>query len=494
MNILIDLLKKNEYPIKALFAECASQVKAADPQAQAACYFNDLVALIEDSHIRAARQETSSPLLECDFYSIVAAAAKAIKAGVVIAHTAPQAFIVRPFDEMDNKAKLVLSAKGYHTIALRTNLVKKLGSEIIKQGQIKKFDPIKGHEIDFGLTYPNQKTIGVLAYIKLNNGYSASLYMTDEEVEEWGKKYNQDFDDPEGFWQNDRPKMAKKTALKCIIRDHAPFIVSAFHLSCGDITAETTRDFLTQYQTANTETPQTATSQNRAFNVKASEPLISHSADTAKSEESKQPVAAMIKPAAGKKMPVTESALRDLAQSVIKGELSTEQVENNQYYEMNAENIARFHEILAEEKGKSENGNAEKTEKRKRSRKPKQEQEQQQTETPIATPDTPPVSGNDSVKAESPTSPPQSQTTEETEKPDGNAPPTPVSTPVHNEQTAISIHAIQTEATKQDSQPKEQGDISDMIKDAFSDAEVVITPATTPTPTKPETDDDDLFN
>lgn len=473
MNDLILLLKQNRTPIQELFAEYAKQTNIANPTNIAACYFNDLLAIVEKDFITAARKECEPNLADCDFFSIIAAAAKAIKAGLVISPASPQAFIVSPFDAMENEAKLILSVKGYRQIALRTNLIEVLGAEIVKQGQIKRFDPIKGHEIDWGLTFPNQKDVGAFAYMKLNNNYSASLYMSDEEVRAWADKYSQDYNDPESRWQTDFPNMAKKTVLKRLLNEHAPTIASEFHLACGDITSESVKQFFEKYGAVPAATQPNTQQPQQEENIKVGSKQSANSdAESDTEPAQKTSPKRNVQAASGKKMPTTDAALRDFAQSVLKGELTVEQVENNSFYEMNDEIIARFHVILEEEKANNEKaketvstGEA----KTKRTRKKAQQAASEALKEPesgdeTATPAT-------ETAATSPITP-----TSEQQEPPATA----------QTETPTPLEQKTDESPAEQSEPPVNHNIANLIETAFGAASVVVTP-TSETPAANET-------
>lgn len=113
--------------------------------------------------------------------------------------------------------------KGLIQLAIRTGAYKYLNATEVREGELER-NKITG-ELTFNGENPDGKVIGYVAYLQLQSGFSASLYMTEAEIEKhavrFSKMYAADknyktakskWSDPEA-----RPKMALKTVLKGLL-------------------------------------------------------------------------------------------------------------------------------------------------------------------------------------------------------------------------------------------------------------------------------------
>lgn len=113
--------------------------------------------------------------------------------------------------------------KGFIQLAIRTGLYETLNATGIREGEITR-NKITG-EIKFHKENPDGKVVGYLAYLKLTTGFTASLYMTEAEIEAHAMRFSKMYaidkkkksriskwSDPDA-----RPKMAMKTVLKGLL-------------------------------------------------------------------------------------------------------------------------------------------------------------------------------------------------------------------------------------------------------------------------------------
>ena len=113
--------------------------------------------------------------------------------------------------------------KGLIQLAIRTGQYKFINATEIREGEIT-HNKITG-EIKFHGDKPNNPVVGYMAYIEMVNGFSASLYMSEEQIEEhamrFSKSYQYDKRDQRhtSKWSDPlaRPAMAKKTVLKGLL-------------------------------------------------------------------------------------------------------------------------------------------------------------------------------------------------------------------------------------------------------------------------------------
>lgn len=113
--------------------------------------------------------------------------------------------------------------KGLIQLAIRTGQYKFINAVDIRDGEIER-NKVTG-EIRFLGDNPKGTVVGYMAYIELMTGFSASFYMTEEEIEEhairFSKMYQNDkrYGNASSKWSDPlaRPTMCKKTVLKLLL-------------------------------------------------------------------------------------------------------------------------------------------------------------------------------------------------------------------------------------------------------------------------------------
>ncbi len=113
--------------------------------------------------------------------------------------------------------------KGIIQLAIRTGAYRFINATEIREGEITR-NKITG-EISFKKENPSGKVVGYMAYLELMTGFTASMYMTEEEMEHHAlrfskmyaadkqyKSFKSKWSDPDA-----RPKMALKTVLKGLL-------------------------------------------------------------------------------------------------------------------------------------------------------------------------------------------------------------------------------------------------------------------------------------
>jgi recombination protein RecT len=113
--------------------------------------------------------------------------------------------------------------KGLIQLAIRTGAYKYINATEVREGEIRR-NKITG-EISYIGDNPQGKIVGYMAYLELMTGFTASLYMTEEEIEShalrFSKMYAADkqYKSAKSKWSDPdaRPKMALKTVLKGLL-------------------------------------------------------------------------------------------------------------------------------------------------------------------------------------------------------------------------------------------------------------------------------------
>ena len=168
---------------------------------------------------------TNNDLLQkADINSIVLAAAQAAALDLPITPNLGFSAII-PFN--DNKksqclAQFQIMRDGWVELAMRTGQVVSLVNEIVYEGELVKRNRFRD-EYEFDETQrKSDKVIGFMAYIRLNNGFEKTVFMTVEEAREHGLKYSKTLKKGYGLWKDDFNSMALKTVLKRLIKKYCP--------------------------------------------------------------------------------------------------------------------------------------------------------------------------------------------------------------------------------------------------------------------------------
>jgi len=153
--------------------------------------------------------------------TIIAAALQAATLKLPINKNLGFAYIVPYKVKGEQQAQFQMGWKGYVQLAERSGQYKTINAGVVYEGQIKEIDFITGQIIKGEKT--SNKVIGYVAYIEMINGFSKTLYMTKEEMEEHASKYSQSYayDKNRGGkmspWTTNFDAMATKTVLKLLI-------------------------------------------------------------------------------------------------------------------------------------------------------------------------------------------------------------------------------------------------------------------------------------
>lgn len=156
-------------------------------------------------------------LQECEPKSILGAAVCAAGLNLQIDPSQGQAYLV-PFK---GKATLQIGFRGYVQLALRTGQYKKIHAGVIREGEIRSINPLTG-EFTLGEKI-SDNVIGYVAHLELVNGFSKTLYMSKDEIEEHAQTYSQTYAADKkktwSMWAKNFDQMATKTVLKKLLKN-----------------------------------------------------------------------------------------------------------------------------------------------------------------------------------------------------------------------------------------------------------------------------------
>lgn len=164
-------------------------------------------------------------LQECDASTILSAGLLGEGLNLSPSPQLGQYYLV-PFNDNKNGRKVAqfqLGYKGYIQLALRSGQYRKLNVVAIKEGELKRFDPLD-EEIEVELIDDDEAreaapTIGYYAMFEYMNGFKKAMYWSKAKMESHAKKYSKGYAAKKGytFWEKDFDGMAFKTMLRQLI-------------------------------------------------------------------------------------------------------------------------------------------------------------------------------------------------------------------------------------------------------------------------------------
>ena len=163
--------------------------------------------------------ENDTSLSSCDPKQLMMCAMNATSLNLPLNKNLGYAYVI-PYKGVPS---FQIGYKGLIQLAIRTGAYEFLNACEIKEGEIER-NKITG-EIKFLGDKPSNKVVGYLAYLKLKSGFQASLYMSEEEIEQHALKYSTMYkydkqnNKTSSKWSDKdvRPKMALKTVLKGLL-------------------------------------------------------------------------------------------------------------------------------------------------------------------------------------------------------------------------------------------------------------------------------------
>lgn len=167
---------------------------------------------------------TTTKVAECEPKSILAAAITAATLNLQVVPSLGFAAIVPYKSKNGVVAQFQIMAKGLLQLALRSGQFQTINVTEVYDGEVKLVDRLTG-EIDMTGEKKSDKVVGYVAYFQLLNGFTKSLYMTVEQVNQHAKTFSKTYDFAGSSWKTNFDAMARKTVLKLLLSRYAPLSV-----------------------------------------------------------------------------------------------------------------------------------------------------------------------------------------------------------------------------------------------------------------------------
>jgi len=159
---------------------------------------------------------TDKNLQQCEPKAVVTEAMKAATLKLPVSKSLGFAYIVPRKVRGKMTPTFQIGYKGFIQLAMRTGQYKVINADLVYEGELKSTDKLTGH-IDLTGEKKSDKVIGYFAHFELNNGFSKTLYMTQEQMMKHAKRYSASFTYDQSPWKTNFDEMALKTVLRNLI-------------------------------------------------------------------------------------------------------------------------------------------------------------------------------------------------------------------------------------------------------------------------------------
>lgn len=181
---------------------------------------------------------TDSYLQGCEPKEVIMEALKAAILKLPINKSLGFAYIV-PFKQQGvQKPQFQLGYKGYIQLAMRTGQYKVINADSVLEGEFKKKDKLTG-SFDLSGEATSDKVIGYFAHIEMLNGFSKTLYMTKDQVENHAKKYSKSYNSNSSPWKTEFDAMAIKTVIRNLLSHYGFLSIEMMSAMSTDVEGDT---------------------------------------------------------------------------------------------------------------------------------------------------------------------------------------------------------------------------------------------------------------
>lgn len=162
-------------------------------------------------------------LQECEPLTLMYAALTATSLNLPLDKNLGYAYVI-PYKNSRagiSEAQFQLGAKGITQLAIRSGEYERINVGDVREGELAGRNRLTG-DIKFNWIEDDKERqakpiIGYVAYFRMNGGFSKTLYMSVEEIDEHAKRYSKTYGRSDSKWTTDRDAMAQKTVLKRLL-------------------------------------------------------------------------------------------------------------------------------------------------------------------------------------------------------------------------------------------------------------------------------------
>ena len=128
--------------------------------------------------------------------------------------------------------------KGLIQLCMRTGQYKHINAGEVYEGEYKGFNKLTG-ELDISGERTSNTIVGYFAYMETLNGFSHSVYSTNQEVQKHAEKYSKSHNSSNSAWKTEFDKMAVKTVLRNLLSHYGYMSVEMMNAMTAEQPSET---------------------------------------------------------------------------------------------------------------------------------------------------------------------------------------------------------------------------------------------------------------
>lgn len=234
--------------------------------------------------------QTNPQLQSCTKQSILSAALLGESLNLSPSPQLGQYYMVPFKNKGTDEAQFILGYKGYIQLAIRSGQYKKLNVVAIKEGELKKYDPLE-EEIEVELIDDEElreqaPTVGYFAMFEYMNGFRKTLYWSRKKMESHAMKFSKGYQAKKGytFWEKDFDSMAMKTMLRQLISKWGVMSIemqTAYEADMAVIREDGGREYVDAVMVEEVPVEQPETNQAKVI----ADPLYAHHVEQMKAKE-----------------------------------------------------------------------------------------------------------------------------------------------------------------------------------------------------------------
>lgn len=177
---------------------------------------------------------TDTYLQQCDPKQVFGECLKAVSLNLPINKQLGFAWII-PYKGVP---QFQIGYKGLIQLAMRTGAYRYINAGPVYEGELQKTDKLTG-AIDLNGPKISDKVIGYFAYIETLNGFSKTLYWTDEYARNHAARYSKSYKTGSAIWKDNYEEMQVKSVLRNLLNHWGVMSVDMQTAIAQDIAGDT---------------------------------------------------------------------------------------------------------------------------------------------------------------------------------------------------------------------------------------------------------------
>lgn len=164
---------------------------------------------------------SNQALQECDPNKLVAEALKAAVLKLPLTKSLGYAWVV-PYKDRNGKKipQFQIGYKGLIQLAMRSGIYKTINADVVYEGELSSRDKLSGI-IELSGEKTSDKVIGYFAHFVTLNGFSKTVYISQQGIKDHAKKFSRAYQSGAQIWKDHFDAMAVKTVITQLFSKYA---------------------------------------------------------------------------------------------------------------------------------------------------------------------------------------------------------------------------------------------------------------------------------